>query len=37
MGSIQAIPDTGLQTHDLRNALPLVAEGHLGASWAESP
>jgi hypothetical protein len=33
---LEVIRDPGLQTRYLRDDLPLVAEVHLGTSWAET-
>lgn len=33
---LEVIQDPGLQTRYLRDVLPLVAEVHLGTSWAET-
>jgi DNA polymerase I-like protein with 3'-5' exonuclease and polymerase domains len=33
---LEVMQDPGLQTRYLRDVLPLVAEVHLGTSWAET-
>lgn len=33
---LELMQDSGFQTRCLRDALPLVADTHLGASWAET-
>jgi len=33
---LEVMQDPGLQTRYLRDVLPLLAEVHLGASWAET-
>jgi len=33
---LEVIQDPGLQTRYIRDVLPMVAEVHLGTSWAET-